>query len=134
MPFDGSKIETIAGKMRDILGPNGEFWCKDTYTDVRNGTPAVCLVGAYVTATRYGGDREKFSRALCKDADVEKACVEHAFLSLGKILEAAAGDNDCRYRSAFRTITIANDLPLTTFNDIRAALDALEEMELAAAP
>jgi hypothetical protein len=44
MPFDGSRRETVASRLREFYGPNGEKWCRWIQDD---GFGHFCLMGAF---------------------------------------------------------------------------------------
>jgi len=43
MPFDSIQTAPIANQLRNLLGPNGEHWCKNVFEDSRG---RMCLLGA----------------------------------------------------------------------------------------
>ena len=62
MPFDSIQTAPIANQLRNLLGPNGEHWCKNVFEDSRG---RMCLLGALGKLYQWQESEEpKYNRAL----------------------------------------------------------------------
>lgn len=121
MPFDSGETPTIAAQMRVVLGPNGEHWWKGGLYHSAEGDVKVCLLGAFMTATEYAGDR----RALLAAARHTKTCgLRVARTDAYSMLNATVPKGGS-------SIPYWND-HIATWRDICALLDEYEAKELAA--
>src|SRR5215469_6247338 len=50
MPFDGKTMPTIAARMREAAGPNGENWCRLRLHQMTARGEQHCLLGLYEIA------------------------------------------------------------------------------------
>lgn len=77
MPLDSKNVTPIADRMRQILGPNGENWCRGHLR--QDGK--FCLMGAYLIALgrkvkdgAYGSDFKDYKERCCEmNTAVERA-------------------------------------------------------------
>lgn len=126
MPFDGSKVETVAAKMRALFGPNGEHWCRGLYAwDDQGHASAVCLIGAYAAVHAYNSDllRVEAHFPWLKDVDYKTTAYRALAEACAKL--GAAG----RWGELTSTIFRNNDTA-ASFATIRDILDEMERLEI----
>ena len=112
MPFDHVEGRTVASRMRELFGPDGQNWCRgELYRD-----GAFCLLGAFQRAR--GVPLE-----LMADTNKQDDC--YPSFEEERILREAISLPDTA------TVYEWNDQS-ATFADILRVLDRMEELELAA--
>lgn len=113
MPLDNTRRHApIAAKMRELLGPNGEGWCRNIYHD--NLYNRSCLIGAWAIATGN----------ICSNGLVPCDTAVMAAAILRPALPEGIYPED-----EFDAVTQYND-NCEGFADILRAIDVLEEIEI----
>jgi len=107
MPFDNTQVAPIANQFRNLLGPNGEHWCKDVFEDSRG---RMCLLGALGKIYLWQSAEPKYNRAL------------HLLTQAVQQKRRAVG-------SAV-VVQQFNDADSTDWQQIATVLDRLEQLEV----
>lgn len=114
MPFDGANVlPTVADKMMDVLGPNGENWMRGM---LHNGQGKHCMLGALEIVA--GANRPEHMRAL------ERACgvvshVQGYYLGYGSFGQGEAVP-----------VPLFNNTNPDGFRGVKAALEVFKADEL----
>lgn len=123
MPFDGSRgARTVAARMRTLFGPNGEYWCKGRLTNRVNGVWSACLHGAYLAVVMYDSDIGALANTGGTKLTATAIDRRYKFLMDAVLRRFEMTNSPASF----------NDYETTTFADIVAVLDDMEQQELAA--
>lgn len=132
MPFDGSGYQTIAQRMRALLGGAGENWRRSTYY----GDGRYCLVGAYIAVT-HADELARVATIMGEQTprmrDIIKTSAINGCVTAG--LPEERGYQLLQHAIGLRCTAIEtfNDQVAKSFADIEAALDRMHAAEIAEA-
>jgi hypothetical protein len=123
MPFDGSRRETIASRIREFYGLNGEKWCRWTTDD---GKGRHCLFGAFTHIKGFVTTSLLYAKQAVDIVDPDKQRIRR----LGKPRVFNDGYNiETNIPTDVGRIVNYNNAA-ESYEDIRKLLDVMEEIEI----